>query len=289
MLSILIPTYKFNVTDLCLLLHKQCMNLGLVFEIIVMDDGSPQECVENLAPLHEYDSIKVILLDNNIGRAAIRNKMSDIASFDNLLFLDADSMPESRLFIKHYMDNLHKADLLCGGRIYQDEQPEDKQFLLHWKYGRQREMITAHIRNKSPYHGFQTNNFLIKKSAFNSIGFDESINSYGHEDTLFGHQCKDKGVSIIHIDNPAYHIGLEPAHIFLEKSILAINNLKDIKSQYPSLSTKLTKWTESKPTLLIYVVKPIIAFSYPVLSWNIKSRIPLLICLDLIKLHHYLK
>ena len=38
MLSILIPTYNYDVTELVNTLHEQCLQAKLTFEILVLDD-----------------------------------------------------------------------------------------------------------------------------------------------------------------------------------------------------------------------------------------------------------
>lgn len=47
MLSILIPTYNYNVVPLVLELQKQCLEYKIHFEIIVFDDGSNRYIEDN--------------------------------------------------------------------------------------------------------------------------------------------------------------------------------------------------------------------------------------------------
>ena len=47
MLSILIPTYNYNVFPLVLDLHKQCLECKIDFEILCQDDHSNQFSNEN--------------------------------------------------------------------------------------------------------------------------------------------------------------------------------------------------------------------------------------------------
>lgn len=47
MLSILIPTYNYNVYPLVSELHRQCLECGIAFEIIVFDDGSNRYIKDN--------------------------------------------------------------------------------------------------------------------------------------------------------------------------------------------------------------------------------------------------
>ena len=74
MLSILIPTYNYNVEALVSELHAQTTACDIEFEILCYDDGST-----NLELIEENKSIELLthttykVLDVNIGRSAIRN------------------------------------------------------------------------------------------------------------------------------------------------------------------------------------------------------------------------
>ena len=49
-------------------------------------------------------------------------------------------------------------------------------------------------------------NLLAPKDIFQKIAFNEKLNGYGHEDTLFGVELKKEGVTMAHIDNPIIHL-----------------------------------------------------------------------------------
>ena len=65
----------------------------------------------------------------------------------------------------------------------------------------------SHLKN--PYHSFKSNNFLIRKSIFSKIRFNENITSYGHEDTQLSLEFKKNKIKILQIDNVVYHDGIE--------------------------------------------------------------------------------
>lgn len=228
MLSILIPVFNFDVTGLVKELHKQASDANIKFEIILVDDASLQHFREknkNLATLRnvEYHEENI-----NIGRSKIRNRLADFSRYPYLLFMDCDSKVASDDFISNYLRFCEDDIVVCGGRIYDQQKPEDETLILRWKHGSQREVFLADFRNKYPSRSFMTNNFLISKVLFNTIRFDEEINGYGHEDTLFGYELKKLNIKIIHIDNPLIHIGLEHNAYFIEKTKEGIKNLKYI-------------------------------------------------------------
>jgi hypothetical protein len=169
--------------------------------------------------------VRFIELDKNIGRARIRNRLAGMAQYSSLLFMDCDSEVSSDKFIENYLPYCGKELVVCGGRNYKDDPPEESEYLLRWLYGVMREQWSVQIRSRNPYRSFMTNNFLLSRSVMLQIQFDESIVQYGHEDTLFGLELRKKNVPVIHIQNPLIHIGLEIAAEFLRKTSEGIENL----------------------------------------------------------------
>ena len=225
MISILIPVYNFNIVNLVSELHRQALRASVPFEIIVLDDCSSDLLRDQNKDAGKLQGVKFQELEKNIGRARIRNRLAAMAEYASLLFMDCDSEIPSEHFIEQYLPFCNREVVVCGGRIYRPEPPDEPDFLLRWSYGIHREQMPVADRNRDPYHSFMTNNFLISKSILSQIQFDESIVQYGHEDTLFGIELKKKGVPIIHIQNPLVHIGLEIAREFLRKTSEGIENL----------------------------------------------------------------
>ncbi len=241
MLSILIPVFNFDVRALVEDLHKQAKEIDLKAEIILLDDGSKDEFKIKNQFLKNLAGIKYEELSKNIGRAAIRNRLAQIAQYPYLLFMDNDAQTESPQYIERYTQHLEPNMVIYGGRTYSPTPPEDSSKYFHWYYGSKREVSSASERQGSPYAGFQTNNFLIPKDIFLEIQFDESLSQYGHEDTLFGWALEKKGIPIEHIDNPLRHIGLESFEVFMAKQDKAIANLCSLYKAGKPIETKLLR------------------------------------------------
>ena len=225
MLSILIPVYNFNIVSLVTELHKQAGRSGVPFEIIILDDCSSELLRDQNKDVANLSGVRFYELEKNIGRSRIRNRLADMAQYSTLLFMDCDSEVYSDSYITNYLPFCGMEMVICGGNMYHEEPPEEPEYLLRWLYGIKKEQIPAATRNSNPYCSFMTNNFLIARSVFMLIQFDESIIQYGHEDTLFGLELKKNGIPIKHIKNPLYHIGLEISSVFLRKTSEAIENL----------------------------------------------------------------
>ncbi len=112
MLSILIPTYNYNVFPLVNEVSEQCLSEKINFEIIVLDDASQNFHTEN-NKINSLDNCSYSILNQNIGRSAIRNLLSTKASFNNLLYLDADVRLVSNQFIKNYINFIKNNSNYC--------------------------------------------------------------------------------------------------------------------------------------------------------------------------------
>lgn len=227
MLSILIPTYNYNVLPLVEQVYRQADSLGIQYEILVFDDASPnKELQEKNRGINNLPHCRYDVLQENIGRSAIRNHLAETAKYDWLLFLDADTIPATDELIKNYLPYLNDEEkVVYGGICYREEKPETDK-LLRWVYGTERESLTHEQRNKQPYVSLLTLNFAIKKSVFNKVRFNETIPNLRHEDTLFSHDLKKQGIKVEHIDNNVYHLGLDTSLVFIKKSEEAVVGLK---------------------------------------------------------------
>jgi glycosyltransferase involved in cell wall biosynthesis len=273
-ISILIPVYNWDVTDFIHALHGQLTKENIEFEIVVFDDGSffPQK-----EDVNKLSNVFYSVLETNVGRSKCRNLLAEKARYNWMLFLDGDSLPENDTFISEYVQiEKEENSVYCGGRTYAP-QPENKEYSLHWTYGSQRET------KENNQKGFQSNNFLIHKSVFENILFDESIVGYGHEDTLFGIQIKEKGYSIRKISAPLRHIGLDDNQAFLDKTKVGVKNLRKIYSEgkIRSKHSKLIEYDRSLP--LKKWVMPLLNVGYYPLYLLAKHRNNLK-ALDLLKL-----
>jgi STE24 endopeptidase len=287
--SICIPIYNFDVGELVRSLQEQAVKTGLPFEILLMDDASSME-YRKLNATIDLPGVRYIQLSQNVGRSKIRNQLSREAKYPYLIFMDCDSAVPSTDYINRYIPYFEPETICYGGRMYEDKRPDDEKY-LRWKYGRKRECIPAVQRDINPNYGFEANNFLIDKLLFEKVRFDETLQGYGHEDTLFGIQLLGEGIIIRHIDNPLVHIGLEDTETFLRKTESGVSNLQKIaeilRANYPEyaghsrlvrLKKSLDKWK------LTAVAAFALSWFQPLIKKNLSGKHPSLFCFDLYKL-----
>lgn len=225
MLSILIPTYNFNVIPLVESLNNQLIKLDIEYEIICIDDDSKSHLNKANDKINLLDNSIFLSLNKNIGRSATRNLLFKKSKYDWLLFLDADVKPISSNFIKNYISQIQNSPnkVFCGGVKY--ESSEKNKSLLRYKYGNKYEDVSPSKRNKFPYKYFFSSNFLIHKSIFKKITFNESLKKYGREDLLFSLNLKKNNFIIEHINNGVYHLGIDDDKTFVDKTKHALENL----------------------------------------------------------------
>ncbi|WP_178983758.1 glycosyltransferase family 2 protein [Winogradskyella helgolandensis] len=291
MISVLIPVYNYNISELASAVHKQLILSEIPFEILCYDD-----CSNNLK-FQEYNNrIKTLshceyhILPKNIGRSAIRNKLAQNAKYDWCLFLDADVIPKSSDFISSYIESIsEKSQIIYGGILYQEKRVDTSR-ILRWIYGNKREALSTQQRNKNTYLSFLTLNFLIHKSVFDTVRFNEAIPNLRHEDTLFSYNLKQANIRIEHIENPVYHLGLDDSETFLKKSLDSVEAIDLFITQdlLPANYTKITRVYNSIKNYGISKFLSVIYTKYEnTFRKNLLGKNPSLKIFDLYRLTYY--
>lgn len=227
MLSILIPTYNYNVYPLVENLRKRALKSDIIFEIICIDDGSNSNLNSKNEHINSLTNCKFIERKTNIGRTATRQELAKQAQYDWLLFLDADVMPKNDAFLTQYMSlTLEPIEAVFGGFAYR-ELDYKKENSLRYYFGKKREETDASIRNKNPYKITISANFLIKKNIFTNNLDLSNENRYGL-DYMFGATLKKHKVQVLHINNEVYHRAIDTNSAFIDKTKCALKTLKTL-------------------------------------------------------------
>lgn len=294
-LSILIPTYNYAAYTLAETLSQQAEGLSIPCEIIVADDASTNmECRLMNRKINSLPRCTCLELEQNVGRARIRNLLAKRASYQWLLFLDSDGMPASDEFLTRYETAITETEkggeaVICGGILHPESCPAP-QVSLRWKYEHAAEPDhTVEKRKNKPWESFRTFNFAVRSDVFCHIPFDETFRHYGYEDVLFGLHLQEAGVKILHIDNALVNQDIEPNDVFLKKTEEA---LRTLKSHADKLGTSVRLHRQKQKLCHIPGLTTFLRHSFrlimPCLKKNLASQRPLLPLFNLYKLGYYL-
>lgn len=245
MLSICIPIYNNDCNKLVDDLNNQIKVQNVPVEIICIDDKSNDEFRQENSKLK--NKCTYILLENNIGRAAIRNKFLQYANYEWLLFLDNDSFIITPNYLQQFIIKIieKSALVICGGTHFLPPLNKTLKNNLCYKISSNSEQSIKLKRHQNIYASFMTNNFAISKNVFSVIKFDETLVGYGHEDTFFGLMLQEKKIPITYIENNVACVADDSNEAFIDKTKQAVNNLvflsktkdADLKNYVELLST----------------------------------------------------
>jgi glycosyltransferase involved in cell wall biosynthesis len=287
MLSILIPTYNYDISELVRTLLREANVLPLAFEIICWDDCSTDTIISerNKALHQESEHYSYFRNASNLGRTQTRTLLAQKAKYEYVLFLDSDVLPVSDTFLQNYIAAIpNNYPVLFGGYQYRSEH-QNEATILRWEFGRYRESHTAAVRNTKPYHYIFSGNLLMDKNTFLNLPFPEN-NSYGM-DSYFSYQLYKNNIPVYHIDNPIWHLGLEENMIFFRKSLEAVKIRKHFAPELPGLeniNSLIKHYSRLKQWRLDKVVGFFFRISEPLLRKMILGKNRSLFCLDLYRL-----
>ena len=215
-LTIIIPVYKVKEEYLRKCLNSLCMQTVPDFSVILIDDGSPDQCGAICDEYSEVDQRFSVIHQKNLGVSAARNAGILKAATDWIVFVDADDWVEPQ-FTEILYQSCCTSDADIYIYDYYNELPgKSEKRKLKNQRGLLDETSKKAVRI-APFHFFKMNekklayvshavwNKMFRKSLIqdNSIQFEPGIKR--GEDSLFliqALQCTEK---IYYIDTPLYH------------------------------------------------------------------------------------
>lgn len=229
----------------------------LPVEFILYDDGSAEKYQAVNKKYQQYPAVSFYASKENSGRSLARNRLSELAQGEFLLYIDCDSLPVRKDFLRAYCQNTDHYVVVGGRKYLSNCSPK---FRLHHKYGLKREISSLPQRKANPYKAFYSSNFMVKKSLFAQIKFDERIKQYGHEDTVLGIQLKRKGIVVGQIENEVFHALLDEDAVFINKQKEAVENLVTLSADFSELKdiSSLLKMLEKYSPIIHFIPRFII-------------------------------
>lgn len=173
--SIIVPIYKVEKY------LKTCINSILLqtfsdFEVILVDDGSPDQCGKICDDYVEQDSRIKVIHKANGGLSSARNAGLNTAIGEYVIFVDSDDYWDDNTALEHIQNNLTetKADLLIfpAKRFYEDENKFTN--ILNFKVDRNK-IINQNTEQAIKY---MLENNIYRAAAWNKVVKKKIIDSH---------------------------------------------------------------------------------------------------------------
>lgn len=256
-LSVLMPFLRDDPRELLKLLDREAASLGRTVEIVVLDDGTddPRLTTDLIDILHHMAlPARLITLARNEGRAMGRNRLAEASRGGSLLFLDSDMRPDQFRFLETWIAlvNSHDPAVAFGGFSLLQASTKPK-YAVHRAMATKAECLPCEERAKMPEKYVYTSNLLVRRDVFEAEAFDSDFSGWGWEDVEWAMRVSRR-FPVIHVDNPATHMGLDTADSLAWKYEQSADNFARVVAKHPDIiadypSFKVAKMLKRVPML----------------------------------------
>lgn len=257
-LSILLPSYNNVCVSLVQVLQRQAdalrgkLDKPFRYEIIVADDGSTDAaCIDANRVIGDMLHCRYLRMEQNVGRAQIRNVLISESRGDYVLLIDSDLFLCDDNYLYKYATST--ADVVYGGTriggeglamVDNEANTENLKGNLRYIYEKKAEPShRAVFRQLRPNQEISVCNLYARRDIMKAHPFDSRFKAYGYEDVLFGKRLAESGIEVTHIDNPVLINEFEPNSVFVKKTeeaILTLCRFEQDLEGYSNLKTKVT-------------------------------------------------
>lgn len=237
-ISVLMPFLRDNPDALIRQLDTEAASLAGRVELVLMDDGTHDAALTSRLKA-TLDGLtlpaRLITLDANEGRAKGRNRLTTAARGQAFLFLDSDMKPDTPHFLRNWAD-LFAADApaVTFGGFSLDQAPTDARFAVHRALSGASECVPATERAKTPEKYVYTSNLLVRRDVFDVETFDPGFTGWGWEDVEWAMRVSRR-FEVVHIDNPATHMGLDTVADLARKFDQGAGNFARVVALHPAI------------------------------------------------------
>ena len=256
-LSILLPSYNNVCVSLVQALQRQAdalwgkLDKPFRYEIIVADDCSTDAaCVDANRVIGDMLHCRYLRMEQNVGRAQIRNVLISESSGDYVLLIDSDLFLCDDNYLYKYATST--ADVVYGGTriggdglVMVDSEANTEHLKGNLRYIYEKKAEPSHravFRQLRPNQEISVCNLYARRDIMEAHPFDSRFKAYGYEDVLFGKRLAESGIEVTHIDNPVLINEFEPNSVFVKKTeeaILTLCRFEQDLEGYSNLKTKV--------------------------------------------------
>lgn len=246
-LSILVPFFKDDASSLLQDLDAQIGAQAV--EVLFYDDGTNDAQLSdkmNDALAAASGSLTLITNQMNLGRSAARNALYEASRGEWVLFLDADMRPARDNFLEDYLALINScgAEILFGGFEVESSQA-DADRDLHRALSEVSDCLTLDERQAAGPQYVASSNLCVRRDVLAKEPFDPEFSGWGWEDSEWAARVS-KQFTLLHVDNPAIHLGLETTDTLLSRFASSGPNYLRFTKAHPELAEKLPLYNISK-------------------------------------------
>lgn len=237
-LSVLTPFLRDDPSELLALLDQEAEALKGRVEIVLLDDGTadPALTARLSARIKAMRlPVQLITLTANEGRSIGRNRLATAARGASLLFLDSDMRPDHDRFLGVWADLVQaQGPAVAFGGFSLLQAPDEARFAVHRAMAARSDCVSHEQRALQPEKYVFTSNLLVRRDVFEAEAFDPGFTGWGWEDVEWAMRV-GKRFSIIHVDNPATHMGLDTVAQLIGKYEQAAPNFARMADRHPEV------------------------------------------------------
>lgn len=248
-ISILIPFLRDDPSRLLTALEHQARHLENKVELAVLDDGTGDEdlAARVRALIAGFATpTRFLRSKENLGRAKGRNQLAAQARGAWLLFLDSDMLPDADSFLSAYLALIaEQAPAVAFGGFSLDQAPHRPDHALHRTMALRSDCAPSSTRRLAPEKHVFTSNLLVRSDVFDADRFDESFVGWGWEDVEWAMRVSRRH-PILHLDNTATHLGLDPASTIAAKYEQSAANFARVAASHPDILARYPSYRAAR-------------------------------------------
>ncbi len=236
-LSVLTPFHRYDPSPMLAAMAGAPRDV----EFVLIDDGSGSAALlANVIAAAERTGVaaRVIVWAKNRGRAEARNRLIADARGEYVLFLDADMLPDSPLFLRTWLQvvQTQRPFVAFGGLSLAHAAATRETALHHDLFGRS-DCQSAQQRTRRGAQAVASANLLVRRDFLQAAPFDPAFSGWGFEDVDWALSAARRA-PILHVDNPATHVGLDDVDALMRKSAEGGANFARLAAKHPEPVTR---------------------------------------------------
>ncbi|MBA4807111.1 glycosyltransferase [Brevundimonas sp.] len=236
--SVLIPFLRDDPEPLLRQLDTEAAALAGRVELVLLDDGTGDAALTaRLKAVIDALALpaRLVTLSDNEGRARGRNRLTIAARGHAWLFLDSDMKPDDPRFLQIWVDLAGRDNpAVAFGGFSLKQAPRDRRFAVHRALSGASECVRAAQRARTPEKYVYTSNLLVRRDVFGFESFDPGFTGWGWEDVEWAMRVSRR-FAVVHIDNPATHMGLDTVTDLARKFDQGAANFARVVALHPQI------------------------------------------------------